>query len=136
MPLVSTYFCSAMALSLDDARAAAREANAIFLLPENAETLDRYHKQCEGDSDIASFFQISIPCATNLLSSVIQKYGFEPSQSGCMQFTAELNKHASDPEIAHLEKQIKQRFVPTNFAKPPPRRCSGLGGEGSFDTSA
>jgi hypothetical protein len=32
-----------------------------------------------------------------------------------MQFTAELAKHNSDPEIAQLEKQIKQRFVPVHL---------------------
>ncbi len=34
-----------------------------------------------------------------------------------MQFTAELSKHNSDPEISELEKQIKQRFIPAHFGQ-------------------
>ena len=37
--------------------------------------------------------------------------------SGCMQFTAELAKHNSDPEIAELENQIKQRFMPAHIGQ-------------------
>ncbi len=75
---------------------------------------------------------------------MIQHYGFEPSQtgkqidsrshnlhlyplhflaltpacvSGCMQFTAELAKYNTDPEIANLEKQIKQHFMPAHLGQ-------------------
>ncbi len=37
--------------------------------------------------------------------------------SGCMQFTAALAKYNSDPEIAELEKQIKQRFMPAQLGQ-------------------
>ena len=34
-----------------------------------------------------------------------------------MQFTAELAKYNSDPEIAALERQIKQRFMPAHLGQ-------------------
>mmetsp|Transcript_53552 Transcript_53552/g.141972 ORF Transcript_53552/g.141972 Transcript_53552/m.141972 type:complete len:103 (+) Transcript_53552:85-393(+) len=100
-----------MALTFEKAKEAALRANALFNDPANAKQMLQFQQDCEGD--ISKFFQVCIPFASSILSSVIQEYGFEPSQNGCMQFTAELSKYSSDPEIAVLEKELKQRFMPS-----------------------
>jgi hypothetical protein len=43
---------------------------------------------------------------------VSQKYGFETTQAGAMQFIAELQKYQDDPEIKRAHDDLKGRFMP------------------------
>ena len=79
---------------------AAHEAVKIFEAPENAARVHEVQQQCAGD--LGKFFMLMIPLATELVGSVIQKYGFEANQAGAMAFVAELQKHQGDAEIAGL----------------------------------
>ena len=79
---------------------AAQEAVTIFEAPENAAKLHEVQQQCAGD--LGKFFMMMIPLATELVGSVIEKYGFEANQAGAMAFVAELQKHQGDAEIAGL----------------------------------
>eukprot|EP00960_Hanusia_phi_P003487 103264-Hanusia_phi.AAC.2 len=60
-----------------------------------------------------------IPVAVELVGSVIAKYGFEPSQSGAMEFVKELRRYESDAEIKNLADNLKNRFMP-NMAPSAP----------------
>jgi len=77
---------------------AANEALAVF--EENSEKVMVVQKQCAGD--LGKFFMMMIPLATELVSSVIGKYGFEENQAGAMAFVSELQKHQDDAEIKGL----------------------------------
>jgi len=77
---------------------AANEALAVF--EENSEKVVEVQKQCAGD--LGKFFMMMIPLATELVSSVIGKYGFEENQAGAMAFVSELQKHQDDAEIKGL----------------------------------
>ncbi len=79
---------------------AAHEAVQIFEVPDNAARVHEVQQQCAGD--LGKFFMMMIPLATELVASVIQKYGFEANQAGAMAFVAELQKHQGDAEIAGL----------------------------------
>ena len=81
---------------------AAKEACAIFEQPANAERLLAVQKESAGD--IGKFFMMVIPVAVELVGSVIAKYGFEPSQSGAMEFVKELRRYEADGEIKALVK--------------------------------
>ena len=80
--------------------AAANEAVQIFEVPENAAKVLEVQKQCAGD--LGKFFMMMIPLATQLVVTVITKYGFEANQMGAMAFVVELQKHKNDAEIAGL----------------------------------
>ena len=80
--------------------AAAKEACDIFEAPENASRVVAVQKDCAGD--LGKFFMMMIPLATQLVGSVIEKYGFEANQQGAMAFVAELQKHQGDAEIKGL----------------------------------
>ena len=47
-----------------------------------------------------------------VLWQVSQKYGFETTQAGAMQFIAELQKYQDDPEIKRAHDDLKGRFMP------------------------
>ena len=79
---------------------AAKEAVAIFETPENSVKMTDVQKQCAGD--MGKFFMLMIPLATELVSSVIEKYGFEANSGGAMAFVSELQKHQDDAEIKGL----------------------------------
>eukprot|EP00292_Cryptomonas_paramecium_P034163 CAMPEP_0113699424 /NCGR_PEP_ID=MMETSP0038_2-20120614/23308_1 /TAXON_ID=2898 /ORGANISM="Cryptomonas paramecium" /LENGTH=81 /DNA_ID=CAMNT_0000622797 /DNA_START=186 /DNA_END=431 /DNA_ORIENTATION=- /assembly_acc=CAM_ASM_000170 len=74
--------------------------------------------QRESQGDIAKFFQLCIPMASDILGTVIVKYGFQQSQNGCVEFTQELGKFVADPEICELEKEIKSHFMPSQLPLP------------------
>jgi len=57
-------------------------------------------QECAGD--LGKFFMMMIPLATQLVGSVIEKYGFEANQQGAMAFVGELQKHQGDTEIKAL----------------------------------
>mmetsp|Transcript_54593 Transcript_54593/g.144260 ORF Transcript_54593/g.144260 Transcript_54593/m.144260 type:complete len:97 (-) Transcript_54593:26-316(-) len=71
-----------------------------------------------GQGDISKFFQLCIPTASEILNGVLSKYGFQLTQNGCVDFTQELSKFVADPEICELEKELKQRFMPTIYPNP------------------
>jgi hypothetical protein len=79
---------------------AATEACNIFEAPENAAKVSTVQKECAGD--LGKFFMMMIPLATQLVGSVIEKYGFEANQQGAMAFVGELQKHQGDSEIKAL----------------------------------
>ena len=79
---------------------AANEAVQVFEAPENAAKVMEVQQQCAGD--LGKFFMMMIPLATQLVASVIQKYGFEANQAGAMEFVAELQKHQGDAELKGL----------------------------------
>jgi hypothetical protein len=97
-----------------------------------------------GANDIGKFFMLIIPISTDLLGKVrsgknciegprisddlcrfwqvSQKYGFETTQAGAMQFIAELQKYQDDPEIKRAHDDLKGRFMPAALLN------SGFGG--------
>jgi hypothetical protein len=79
---------------------AATESVAIFETPENAAQVHKVQQACAGD--LGKFFMMMIPLATQLVGSIIQKYGFEPNQQGAMAFVGELKKHQDDPDIKSM----------------------------------
>jgi hypothetical protein len=121
-----------------------------FEEPSNSAKLNQHREECgfcisgvarlllihstAGRDDMLKFFQTCIPFATKVMGSAVEKYGFEPSQTGeglrtllsplrkivdcgvfltgCMQFQSNLSKFESDPEIAALSQVLKQKFVP------------------------
>mmetsp|Transcript_54594 Transcript_54594/g.144262 ORF Transcript_54594/g.144262 Transcript_54594/m.144262 type:complete len:80 (-) Transcript_54594:26-265(-) len=78
--------------------------------------MEQIQLQCQGD--ISKFFQLCIPTASEILNGVLSKYGFQLTQNGCVDFTQELSKFVADPEICELEKELKQRFMPTIYPNP------------------
>mmetsp|Transcript_49681 Transcript_49681/g.80161 ORF Transcript_49681/g.80161 Transcript_49681/m.80161 type:complete len:122 (+) Transcript_49681:24-389(+) len=96
-------------LPVEEARKAANEALAVF--EENSEKVVEVQKQCAGD--LGKFFMMMIPLATELVSSVIGKYGFEENQAGAMAFVSELQKHQDDAEIKGLADKLKAKFMPS-----------------------
>ena len=81
---------------------AAREAHAAFEEPSNAARMQQLQRDCKfrgntrrakdflilfyfsGQGDIAKFFQMCIPLATEILGNVVVKYGFEATQNGVL----------------------------------------------------
>jgi len=96
---------------------AAKEACAIFEQPANAERLLAVQKESAGD--IGKFFMMVIPVAVELVGSVIAKYGFEPSQSGAMEFVKELRRYEADGEIKALADNLKTKFMPNMMPAAP-----------------
>jgi hypothetical protein len=47
------------------------------------------NRRSSGHGDIAKFFQMCIPLATEILGAVVVKYGFESSQNGTHAFLAQ-----------------------------------------------
>jgi hypothetical protein len=49
---------------------------------------------------------------------VSQKYGFETTAAGAMQFSAELQRHQDDPEIRRAHDNLKRSFMPAALLEP------------------
>ncbi len=49
---------------------------------------------------------------------VSQKYGFERSAAGAMQFSAELQRYQDDPEIKRAHDSLKRSFMPAALLEP------------------
>ena len=97
---------------------AAQEAVAIFDEPANAAQLTKVQAECAGD--LGKFFMMVIPLATQLVGSVIKKYGFEADQQGAMAFVAELQRYQEDPEIKALKDKLSAKFMPQMPSAPAP----------------
>mmetsp|Transcript_11901 Transcript_11901/g.24515 ORF Transcript_11901/g.24515 Transcript_11901/m.24515 type:complete len:129 (-) Transcript_11901:100-486(-) len=109
-------------LSLEEAKAAASQANAALNEPSAAQKLTAVQAECQGD--IAKFFMLAIPLATEVVAPTLEKYGFEKNQGGAMAFVGELQKHNSDPEILQMANALKSKFMPAmampaGFPMPP-----------------
>jgi hypothetical protein len=50
---------------------------------------------------------------------VSQKYGFEKTAAGAMQFSAELQRYQDDPEIRRAHDNLKRSFMPAALLDPP-----------------
>ena len=98
-----------------------------------------YHS---GANDIGKFFMLIIPISTDLLIQVgelipctvsfkkcmrsqstqiprvSQKYGFEKTAAGAMQFSAELQRYQDDPEIRRAHDNLKRSFMPAALLEP------------------
>ncbi len=46
------------------------------------------------------------------IPQVSQKYGFEKTAAGAMQFSAELQRYQDDPEIRRAHDNLKRSFMP------------------------
>ncbi|EKX49466.1 hypothetical protein GUITHDRAFT_151555 [Guillardia theta CCMP2712] len=97
--------------NVETARMAARESVGAFEDPKCAAELARIRGEC--GTDIAKFFMMAIPKATEILSSVIVKYGYSPDQQGSLTFTEDLKNFEFDPEIKGLSERVKSQFVPS-----------------------
>lgn len=83
---------------------AAKESVQVFEAPENAAKVQAVQAECAGD--LGKFFMMMIPLATELVGSVIIKYGFDANQQGAMSFVSELQKHQEDAEIKALVRLV------------------------------
>ena len=97
---------------------AAQEAVAILDEPANAAQLTKVQAECAGD--LGKFFMMVIPLASQLVGSVIKKYGFEADQQGAMAFVAELQRYQEDPEIKALKDKLSAKFMPQMPSAPAP----------------
>ena len=81
----------------------------MFEAPENAAKVQAVQAECAGD--LGRFFMMMIPLATELVGSVISKYGFDANQQGAMAFVSELQKHQEDAEIKALVRLVCVSFT-------------------------
>jgi hypothetical protein len=86
--------------------------------------------KADAGEDMMKMMLIVLPVAMTIQQSVIQKYGFSADQLGTSsfvvflslgvtQFTQAIRAHESDPEIANLAKELKEKFMPKSFQYKP-----------------
>jgi len=114
----TTRDMAAKQLTLEEARAAITEAVATLTVPENLQKMNEV--RAAAGPDIIKLMTTVTPVALSIISGILAKYGFDPTQpAALMQFVAAVQAHSADPEISQQASQLKAQLLPPNFQIPP-----------------
>jgi len=102
-------------LSLEQARAAIKDAVEAFDKPENLAKMLQAKEQA--GEDPMKLMLIVLPVAMLIQQSVIEKYGYASNQQGILEFSQAIGAHQEDSEVGSYTQQLRDKFMP-KFQNP------------------
>mmetsp|Transcript_27234 Transcript_27234/g.37565 ORF Transcript_27234/g.37565 Transcript_27234/m.37565 type:complete len:138 (+) Transcript_27234:136-549(+) len=103
-----------VSLTLDQTREALVEVEKLLGEPANNQLLEG--AKTAGGQDPMMLMMMVMPVAVQILTPVLQKYGFPCDQAGGMQFLAAMGAHKEDPAVVTKATEIKSKFIPPQLA--------------------